>query len=420
MIPDIPSANQLPCLAEAALGKRWELLLDVADIAAQDDLRVYIVGGMVRDLLLGVTPRDPDLVVEGSAPDLARTLVAQRGGSHLLHTAFQTATWTDPQGQALDIVSARKERYPTPAALPVVEPGNLEEDLKRRDFSLNAMALSLHPKERGALHDPCGGLGDLADRRLRILHTKSFHDDPTRAWRGARLAARLGLQLGEESHSRLSEALENEVFSLLGLERLGAELDRITREPIPGDVLQIAASWGLLESSIGLSDASGWINDLQRFQPASSEIFWLCLARQISMQERQTRIRMVPGAKREQVRWLHGPEKIDTCLKGLEDVDSASQAGRLLEDLDEIELKLAEQLASPVASKWIRWWQEKGQGIKSAVDGELLLAHGAQPGPLLGVALRTALDIAREGESRERQLQASLKILGEAGRECPE
>ena len=412
MSPKLPGASELLSLAEVALGQRWEPLLDLADVAAEEGLGVYLVGGTVRDLLLGVPPRDPDLVVEGNALDLARSLVAQRGGKHLLHAAFQTAVWTDPQGRDLDLASARKERYTAPASLPVVEPGNLEEDLGRRDFSVNAMALSLHPKSRGVFCDPCGGLEDLARQALRVLHARSFHDDPTRAWRAARFATRLGFQLDQESQSHLIEAQQAGVFSLLGLERLGAELDRIAREPEPPEVLNTASDWGLLQSGLGLTDASGWARDLRRFQPVSSGLFWLALARQLPMQERESRLCMVPGGKREQSRWLNGPGKIDTCLQRLEAVDSASRAGRLLQELDETELKFAETLASTESSRWILWWQRRGRAAVSSVKGDLLLSHGAKPGPLLGKALAAALDVAREGGDHAEQLEAALRKLG--------
>ena len=191
-----------------------------------------------------------------------------------------------------------------------------------------------------------------------------------------------------------------------------AEIDRIAREPTPVDVLKTAASWGLLTACLDLPDASGWAADLADTQQPSSEFFWLCLARQLPPEQRERQLRLVPGDRHAQARWIQGPERIDTCLKDLEEAASASRAGTLLEVLDDTELQLAENLASQMSSRWIQWWRTTGQEIEASVDGDLLLEQGAAPGPLLGSAIRAALDVARENGSHADQLRAALKALG--------
>ncbi len=151
-------------------------------VAALAEGRAWLVGGVVRDLLLNRPPGDLDIVIEGDAVALARQLCATVEKT----TCFGTATVRWPDGETWDLVSARRERYAAPAALPEPEPANLREDLLRRDFSVNALAAALAPARWGAVVDVAGGLADLRAARLRILHPDSFRDDPTRLYRAAR------------------------------------------------------------------------------------------------------------------------------------------------------------------------------------------------------------------------------------------
>ena len=192
--------------------------------AERRDLAVYLVGGPVRDLLLGQALRDVDLIVDSascSAEDLARA-AAPVGAEVVSHDRFGTVRLQDASA-ALDLAGTRSEHYARPGALPSVAPGSVEQDLRRRDFTVNAMALplsrearrSLRPERREkepALLAPEGARGDLQARVLRILHPRSFHDDPTRALRAARLAARLGFRLSRGSRSALRSALRDGVF----------------------------------------------------------------------------------------------------------------------------------------------------------------------------------------------------------------
>jgi tRNA nucleotidyltransferase/poly(A) polymerase len=170
-------------LAGEALQERLQALPGIARVrAALDGERAYLVGGAVRDLLLGAEHPDLDLAVEGDAVELARRL----GAEPVAHERFSTAT-VDLDGVRVDLARTRAETYPHPGALPEVEPAPLERDLARRDFTVNAMALPLDG--RGQLVDPHGGRVDLRAGLLRVLHPGSFADDPTRALRAARYAA---------------------------------------------------------------------------------------------------------------------------------------------------------------------------------------------------------------------------------------
>ncbi|HEY3051639.1 MAG TPA: hypothetical protein VGJ40_07920 [Gaiellaceae bacterium] len=160
---------------------------------------VYLVGGSVRDILLGERNFDVDIVVEGDAIALARELAKKLDGRVRAHRTFGTAVVLYGDDERVDVVTARSESYHAPAVLPAVEPGTIDEDLRRRDFTINAMAVSLKGDALGELVDPFGGRADLEDGRIRVLHDRSFIDDPTRILRAIRYEDRYGFRMDEET-----------------------------------------------------------------------------------------------------------------------------------------------------------------------------------------------------------------------------
>lgn len=202
--------------------------------------RVALVGGTVRDALLGRTPLDLDVVVEGRD---VQALAQAAGVPYVYHPAFDNATLSlekgseQIDGQAVDLVRARREHYPEAGQNPLPLPGTLEEDLMRRDFSVNALALLLPHWE---LLDPAGGQADLAAGLLRPLHARSFHEDASRLVRGARLAARLNLRAAPELLSQVPDALAVADQT----PRLWAELKLLLSEPRPALAAQLLREWG--------------------------------------------------------------------------------------------------------------------------------------------------------------------------------
>jgi tRNA nucleotidyltransferase (CCA-adding enzyme) len=209
---------------------RRELLAHVRRIAEAKHLPVYLVGGFVRDLLLSLTPDDFDFVVEGDAPALARAAARELGGEATVHAPFGTATWSGPEGLAIDFATARTETYPQPAALPVVTPGaSIAADLRRRDFTINAMALRVDGEHFGELLDPHGGQSDLAARVVHVLHPGSFVDDPTRLFRAVRYEQRLDFCIAPETLALIPDAW-GALAALTG-DRVRREFELIFREP---------------------------------------------------------------------------------------------------------------------------------------------------------------------------------------------
>jgi len=215
-----------------------ELLETIGRIAEEQDGRAYLVGGLVRDLWRGATPsrRDLDIVVEGDGPMLARRLAQALGGSVVEHRRFLTASVDTPTFGRIDVATSRSERYESPGALPRVLPAGIAEDLRRRDFTVNALAIELSSGDFGLI-DPLGGRLDLARRRLRVLHPLSYVEDPTRIFRAARYAARLGLSPDGATTRAQALALRLVPYSALSGQRIAAELERILSESQAGTIL---------------------------------------------------------------------------------------------------------------------------------------------------------------------------------------
>ncbi|MBI3997210.1 MAG: CCA tRNA nucleotidyltransferase [Candidatus Omnitrophica bacterium] len=209
------------------------LLATVGHIARQLGMPAYAVGGCVRDWLLGIEKTtDLDVTVEGDGLAVARVAAATFNAAVTIHEQFGTATLA-ADALRLDIATCRKERYARPAAYPQVSPGTLADDLRRRDFTINAMAVEISPERFGALCDPYGGARHLRAKQLRILHPKSFLDDPSRILRGIRFVERFQLRWERATERALREAVAQGALGWLNAGRLHKELMRMTEEPHP-------------------------------------------------------------------------------------------------------------------------------------------------------------------------------------------
>ncbi len=264
----------------------------VLDLAASlaGDARLYLVGGTVRDGLLGVGYVDLDLVVERvpwssmegarggdraaahgasahGAAALGRALQHALGGSLSIHGDFGTARLRLDDELVIDIASARAEAYPTPGALPEVRASSLVDDLARRDFTVNALAVRVHPGPADLI-DPFSGLADLEARRLRVLHPLSFVEDPTRLVRGARLAGRLGLRFDDDALAKARAALRPEVLTNVSGQRLRAELELTLAEPRAAPALRHLVAIGAMAPLYGLEVD---LHALERLDAAARE-----------------------------------------------------------------------------------------------------------------------------------------------------
>lgn len=228
--------------------EKLTLLSNIANLAETLGMSCYLVGGSVRDLLLGRPINDLDVIVEGDAITLAKKLVEVYGGKQTPHFKFRTAFWHVPNSeQVVDLITARIETYEKPGALPMVAPSSIEEDLSRRDFTINAMALRLDGHGLGEILDPLGGGADLERGVIRILHPNSFIDDPTRIFRAIRYEVRYGFAIEPETLSAINEESLKVLESLSG-ERLRNELDLILDEDGAAGMVLRVANLGLLDA----------------------------------------------------------------------------------------------------------------------------------------------------------------------------
>ncbi len=209
------------------------LIKQMAILSDKENCSVFLVGGFVRDLILGIDNFDLDIVVEGNGLSFAKRLFNCLGESIVVHKRFATATIITKDKLKLDIATARSESYASPGVLPEVIFGSLRDDLKRRDFSINAMAISLNGSSFGELVDYFGGKKDLREKRIRILHDLSFIDDPTRITRAIRFKARFGFSLDEKTEFLLKQAVKKRLLFKMQKHRLRDEIILLLKEQKP-------------------------------------------------------------------------------------------------------------------------------------------------------------------------------------------
>ena len=340
---------------------------------------VYLVGGAVRDLLLGRGRSDIDLVVVGDAGGLA----ARLGAEAVEHERFATAK-VELDGHEVDIATARTETYPSPGALPVVEPaGSIEADLGRRDFTINAMAVPLGG-DAGPI-DPHGGRADLENGLLRVLHAGSFEDDPTRAIRAARYAARLDLRLEDETEALLRAA----DLETVSADRREAELLRLAGEPTAPEAYRLLDEWGLValrEGGVELARRVGGLLELPLWQLRAERDR---AVHEAAMGE--------PGGER-------------ALADGAP--SRPSEAVALATAYSAVELVLARA----GGADWLDDYLEKWSEVELEIGGDDLIAAGIEEGRAVGRGLAEAKRSKLDGEisGREEELAAALAAAREA------
>lgn len=361
--------------------------------AVANDKSVWLVGGAVRDLLLGRTPTEIDLVVEGSL----QPLLAGLGGEAELFERFGTATVELGAGR-IDLASARTETYSQPGALPDVSPAPLSEDLGRRDFTINAIAVRISDP---VIEAEPAALSDLQSGTIRVLHDSSFLDDPTRLWRCARYSTRLGFDVDAHTAALAAEATPGSVSG----ERIGHELRLALSEPEPtavfGAVEQLNAG-ALLEGFTTRPARLGQALDLIG-DAGSRELLTLaacCEAVELNLLTRWLDFLQFSGNEREIVavasRWVTAeplrnaqtPAEIAAAVKGAP-IEAVALGG----------------------GENARLWIDQLRFVELDISGDDLIAAGIKPGRAVGVALQHALDLTLDGQvsGRSEQLTAALE-----------
>ncbi|MCD6361842.1 MAG: CCA tRNA nucleotidyltransferase [Armatimonadetes bacterium] len=396
-------------------------LARLGEVAHAAGARAWLVGGPVRDLLLGAERPDTDLVIEGPVEEVARALADELGGRVRKTTEFLTSTVALESGGEIDIAHARTERYDSPGALPTVEAAGIDEDLARRDFTVNAMALALSPGEFGELLDPHGGRADLQAGLLRVLHERSFEDDPTRMLRAVRFAGRLELRLERHTAELLRRAAGERRLETISGARLRNELRRLFRER-SGEALGDLQALGLM-SAMGLPEAGEWAVSRCRALPAAvgalalDERQWRPLAAclgiyaagaELDARELSERLMLDAGERTALIaaaRLSGGPpEALDSgrdsevcfALEGT----PPSAAAALWAAVD-----------GPSRARVETWWREL-RHVRADVTGHDLINAGFAPDPTFAPALRAALAAKLDrGADRDEQMRAALQAM---------
>jgi len=218
-------------LMQKKLPKRiYDLLKSIGEIGHQMSYNAFIVGGFVRDLILGRSNLDVDIVIEGDGINFASRFAEVKKGTVKCHKRFGTAVITLPDGFKIDVATARTEIYAHPGALPSVQFGSINDDLKRRDFTINAMAISLNNDKCGELVDVFNGLSDLQEHIVKIIHDLSFKDDPTRIFRAIRFEQRYGFNMDKHTEELLKIAVKDDFLNTITRQRLRNEILLILNE----------------------------------------------------------------------------------------------------------------------------------------------------------------------------------------------
>lgn len=398
--------------------------------------RVYLVGGPVRDWLMKRRLRDVDLTVEPRKGEGAVELANRASAGKLrvrVHERFGTVTLHD-SGAALDLATVRSERYAHDGALPTVAAGTLEEDLRRRDFSVNAMALPLSAaarEHRGGIVDVTGGLEDLKRQQLRILHARSFHDDPTRALRAARLAPRLDFAVSRESRTALRAALRDGAFGGVSGERLRREwvklFDDAESEGLdPSRALRLLHDWhvlGALEPGLLLDRRA--VTPLRRLGRALGEAPWPAGRRRawaagmalwlapISVPLRRRALVRLAVRGEMATRITDFPRRRDAWLRALERTRGRGAVDARLSGCDEESLLALYASAAPAARRRIARWAAEDRRRRVPVTGDDLAGMGLK-GPGIGRALARLRVAWLDGSVRTRE--EALVLAGELSR----
>lgn len=222
------------------------ILEDIGKLAEEENVQAYVVGGFVRDLIMKKQNFDIDIVIEGDAQKFARSYAHIKGGKSSIHEKFKTAVVVLPDGFKIDFASARTEYYMTPAAAPEVEEASIKNDLFRRDFTINSMAIRLDGKNYGMLLDFFSGQKDINEKKIRALHSLSFVDDPSRAFRAIRFAVRFDFEIGSHTERLIKHAESLNLFGQIVGQRLFLELKYILDENEYMKAIDIMKKYNLL------------------------------------------------------------------------------------------------------------------------------------------------------------------------------
>ena len=422
---------------EAMLKKRLPqpvlaLLQETGEVAQHMGYRIYLVGGMVRDLLLHRENMDLDLVVEGDGIEFAERFASRHSVEVAIHKQFGTARLLFPDGFKIDVATARTESYHAPAALPQVLGGILRQDLYRRDFTINTLAIELTPDRFGALIDYFGGWDDLHRGTIRVLHGLSFIDDPTRALRAIRFATRFNFTISKDTERLIKSAVDSRVLEKLSGKRLWTELKNVLEEehPIPAIRMMhehkllpfihpsIVLDSFLLDLFYEVQNVVAWfrLNFLKEEPPEAWLLYFMALLEKLDRQERMvvaTRLQLTARVQEILRYYKSNTKDIRARLLGRPHPRPADTYFALQEyDREVLLYTLARSSEELIRSQLLAYLQEY-QFAKLQISGDDILALGAPRGPAIKHLLDDVLRAHLNGEApgRDEQMRIVSRLL---------
>jgi tRNA nucleotidyltransferase (CCA-adding enzyme) len=376
----------------------------------------YLVGGAVRDLLRGTEAIDIDLCVEGDVREVAAALAARLGGQARAHSAFDTARILADELE-LDLAATRRERYPRPGALPEVEPASLAEDLGRRDFTVNAMAIGLSGEDLGRLHDPHGGREDLALAVVRVLHERSFLDDPTRLLRAVRYEVRLNARMDPATESLARQAGEGGALATISGPRLRDQLLGLLAEPEAAVAVERLAELGLaraLHPELAADPALVASAALAAGETSADRVLTALAALVCRAPERLWAwVDHLSLTRSARARVLRAARSAPALREALTASPTPSSLRELLDGEPAEALALALGLGAP--ARPVMSYLGTLRHVRLEITGDELRAAGVPPGPAVGAALEETLRRKLDGEvfGREQELELALALSRE-------
>ncbi len=378
--------------------KILKLIYIASQIARRCGCDAYLVGGFVRDLVLGVPNLDLDVTIEGDALNFAVNLARHLNARLLRHRRFKTATVTTFEKIKIDIATARKESYQSPASLPLVEAGNIKDDLKRRDFSINTLAIRIYPKRDLKMIDFFNGRGDLRKKKIRILHDLSFIDDPTRILRAIRFEQRYNFKIETHTLKLLKKANDLDMLNKVNPHRLKDEIVLIFKEGYPIKYIKrikdligfsfITPKLGLNKKKIvffnSIQKTLGWFKKEFPHRRALDSwlVYFIGLVSDLKTKDVHTICRKFAFSRGETKRILSYREEVKTLETRLKKRLSASLLYRLLEPLSyEVILLIRAHSPNLTLHKNIDDFLKIYNGMRLHVTGHDLVRLGIPVGP---------------------------------------
>lgn len=413
----MPNTNLSAKLASILDTAAFSTLGALAAEAARLHGPLYLVGGSVRDLLLDRLGLDVDFAVQGDAPALAQAVAQTLGLRVTVHPTFQTAT-LHGDSFSFDIAMTRREVYVRPGALPIVHSADIESDLRRRDFSVNAMALPLAPA--GELIDPLGGRRDLTAKRLRVLHERSFQDDATRILRAARYAVRLGLRVERQTLAWLRRDIA--FLETISSERLRYELERILQEARPEEALTLLQRWGALgylhpSLRFGTAEARAFARAQEEDGRPSVELYLALLAHRLSREDASALAERIALPRQQRAVVEASAELRARSRQLLRTNVSAADLAEALDSYPE-EAVWALALSRREPDKRLLRYLQGDRHLKPELTGDDLARLGVPVGRRMGELLRRLRRARIEGDVRSRADEEALvrRLVSQAER----